>query len=98
MTDEELANAVVALGDNILTRDGDTYISAWDFEEMKANVAIRDPLVAMALMKKLCDEGDTIGIEKQGLYEADVNQAYFRCNESPSRAIIEACVEALTND
>lgn len=108
MNDKELADAVVALGDMNILRDGDErggpyYVSF--FDPADAKMAVRDWRVAGALMEKCTDlHYDTISTwnSKPSLTTIIAwanggvdSSEEVEVNESLPRAIIEACVEAL---
>lgn len=105
MTDKELADKVVALGvvtlgDDLYYRDDIGYVSVVDLLE-----AWR---VAGALMEKCLKRGQDVRCGRTGKYKEQDGKFYcgvdtskrgfaeVAYNDHPVRAIIEACVEALS--
>ncbi len=105
MNDKELADRVVALGVGIKSNRGMSEYShdLYDFPSFPypvcADVFVRDWRVAGALMEVKCWGVNTV--RKGDEWEAHVVpigqiKEYIARNESAPRAIIEACVEALS--
>jgi len=107
MNDRELADKIVALGVGIKSNRGMSEYShdLYDFPSFPypvcANVFIRDPRVAMTMMER----GTAHFMEKltAEVWAVRSDKPYGKCktrewyeNESLSRAIIEAAVEALS--
>ena len=111
MNDKELADRVVALGVGTKRVDQDYYdwsnawTDAWQKDRMcktKPAAFVRDWRVAGALIEKCYAKNIDVGIDSPTCtVEAIFDTEGFPCtsaaiNESLPRAIIEACVEALT--
>ena len=99
LSDKELADAVVALDIGLLPEDGLYQILFADTSDLyTAEMIVRDWRVAGALMEKVW--GCNV-IRKGDEWEAHVVtvgqiREYIARNESPVRAIVEACVKALS--
>jgi len=107
MNDKELADAVVALLPSIY-RPGDYYrlFDVWHDDLVPGTMfsdIVRDWRVAGALMEKAAESGNQVlSWKDDGLFICDLPNVGdeilfdFARNDSLPRAIIEACVEALT--
>ena len=110
MTDTELANKVVALGVGELASSfpisSDTLYRLMPYDSQGAEQFVRDWRVAGALMEKrlkMKPEGDlyTGWCTEKGYWVVNddySNESPILTGESLPRAIIEACVEALSNE
>ncbi len=101
MTDQELADAVVALGVGLpITGLGpNVYRASNSDKNLTASEFVRDWRVAGALMekqKRLLTISTPVGGKWWVDTENDEGSDCTRSNESLPRAIIEACVEALS--
>jgi hypothetical protein len=105
MQDKELADAVVALGVATKLNFPDSYLveNPYYCGSMTAEKLVSDPRVAMALMEKCKyvrqwsqrgdDQHEIHALYKNRLNE---NEHGYGLSDSLPRAIIEACVEALS--
>ncbi len=91
--DQALADKVVALG--VGSRKDTAYYRGINYEVLTADLFVRDPRVAMALMQKAWPD---ICLYWHEFYEAVNRRLNGKSISELPRAITEACVEALTDE